>query len=582
MKSCENMAHKIQFQTLTTLLCLLFVFSCGRKAVPAPATYGSAPPFGFAKPSESPRLIIFLSVDQMRASYLDRYADLYTGGLKRLREQGLVFTNAHHEHGITHTAAGHATLSTGRYPMHHGIIANDFFNRATQQMEYSVDDPTVKMVGVDQGGPSHSPANLKVPAIGDWLKKDYRQSKVYGVAFKDRSSILMAGQRPDQAFWFNDVASRFISSSYYGNRYPQWAGEFIGREIMKEQIEQGWHKKLKDDSLYERLAGPDNVIFENVRFIPEFPHTKVRMGGFVRPESREREMLWTTPFGDELTLRFARQLVIHNQLGADEVPDMLAISCSTADAIGHHFGPDSQEVMDYYLRLDDYLEAFFSFLDERIGKESYLVVLSADHGVVSMPELTSDKGLDAKRIPYSKFRQIMDQFDSNMQKELGLNSAIIHAANYTGVSLNYDEAKSKGISEVQLRQKVADALKKMYFVEDAFTHEELQTANPNRPYLELYRRSTFPGRGHDIKLRYKENYLVAYNNGGSSHGTPYDYDNHVPVVFYGFGLPGRRIDRKVATVDIAPTLAALLRLSVGADQFDGEALAEVLVSRSGN
>lgn len=575
------MDHKIQFPTLTTLLCILFVFSCGRKAVPAPATYGGAP-LSFAKQVEQPRLIVFLSVDQMRASYLDRFSELYTGGLKRLRDQAMVFTNAHHEHGITHTAAGHATLSTGRYPMNHGIIANDFFNRTTLQMEYSVDDPSVKMVGVEQGGPSHSPANLKVPAIGDWLKKDQRQSKVYGVAFKDRSSILMAGQKPDQAFWYNDVAGRFISSSYYGNRYPQWAGKMVGTEVMKNEIEHGWHKKLKDDAVYERLAGPDEVIFENVRFIPGFPHTKARMAGFVRPESRARDMLWTTPFGDQLTLQFAQQLIIHNQLGMDDVPDLLAISCSTADAIGHHFGPDSQEVMDYYLRLDDYLEELFSFLDNRIGKDSYLVVLSADHGVVSMPELTAEKGIDAQRIPYSKFRQIMKQFDSNMQKELGLNSSIIHTVNYTGVSLNYEEAKSKGMDEAQLRQKMADALKKMYFVEDAFTLEELQRANPNRPYLELYRRSTYPGRGHDIKLRYKEHYLVAYNNGGSSHGTPYDYDSHVPVVFYGFGLPARRIDRKVATVDIAPTLAALLRLSVGADQFDGEALAEVLVARSEN
>jgi predicted AlkP superfamily pyrophosphatase or phosphodiesterase len=574
------MDNKIQHQKLTVLLCILFLFSCGRKAVPAPTSYNE--PFGFAKEGEAPRLIVFLSVDQMRASYLDRYSELYTGGLKRLREQGMVFENAHHEHGVTLTAAGHATLSTGRYPMHHGIIANDFFNRQTRQMEYAVDDPTVRMVGIDQGGPSHSPANLRSPAIGDWMKKDNRQSKVYGVAFKDRSAILMAGQRPDQAFWFNDIASRFISSSYYGNRYPNWAGEMVGTQVMKDEIERGWYKKLKDDSVYERLAGPDDVIFENVRFLPEFPHTQARMGGFVRPETRAREMLWTTPFGDHLTLMFAKQLVIHNQLGADEVTDLLTVSCSTADAIGHHFGPDSQEVMDYYLRLDDYLEEFFTFLDERVGRDRYLVVLSADHGVVSMPELTSAKGMDAKRITVSKFREIMEQFDINLQKELGLSSSVIHMANYTGVSLNYEEARSKGMSEVQLRKQVAEALKKMYFVEDTFTHEELQTANPNHPYLELYRRSTSPGRGHDIKIRYKENYLVDYAAGGSSHGSPYDYDNHVPVLFYGFGMPARRVERRIATVDIAPTLAALLRLSVSPDQFDGSALAEVLVSRSEN
>lgn len=522
-----------------------------------------------------PRLVILLSVDQMRSSYLDRFSSLYTGGLKRLREEGMVFENAHHEHGLTLTAPGHATLSTGCYPQRHGIIANDFYNRSTQKMQYAVEDPRASMVGADENGPSHSPVSLAVPGIGDWLKKDQRQSKVYAVAFKDRSAILLGGKQPDQAYWYDDINSRYISSSYYGNRYPQWARELVGREYLKDEIEKGWHKRLGNDPVYERLAGPDGVIQENARFLPEFPHTKIRMGGFVRPESREREMFWTTPFGDKFTLRFARELVTRNQLGADEVPDMLMISCSTADAIGHHFGPDSQEVMDYYLRLDEYLEEFFSFLDQQVGRDNYLVVLSADHGVVTMPEVAAEKGIDAKRITITQFREIMDQFDQNMQQSLGLSSPIIHTANYTGVSLNYQEAGKKGIKPEELRKKIADALEKMYFIEDAFTQEDLEIEHPTRPYLELYQRSTFPGRGHDIKLRYKENYLVAYAANGSSHGSPYEYDNHVPMVYYGFGLPAKRIDRRVATVDIAPTLARLMHLTVTPNQFDGQLLPEV-------
>lgn len=574
------MIKKARNHSLPVLFGLLLIFSCGRKAMPAPAEYDQPVLTDKGSEGEVPRLVVFLSVDQMRASYLDRYAELYTGGLKRLRNEGLVFNHAHHEHGLTLTAPGHATLSTGLYPAHNGIIANDFFNQSTKKMEYAVDDPTARMVGVNNDVPSHSPANLKAPAIGDWLKKDSRQSKVYAVAFKDRSAILLGGQHPDQAYWYDDVSSRFISSTHYGTRYPQWANELVGREMMKTEIEQGWYKKIKDDRIYERLAGPDNVVQENARFLPEFPHTKARMGGFVRPETREREMLWTTPFGDKFALRFARELVERNQLGADDVTDMLMVSCSTADAIGHHFGPDSQEVMDYYLWLDDYLEEFFTFLDNQVGRDHYLVVLSADHGVVTMPELAADKGIDAKRITIAQFGEIMTQFDRNQQKELGLSTSIIHTANFTGVSLNYDEAKKKGISEAQLRIKIADALKKMFFVEDAFTYEELQSTDPNRPYLELYKRSAFPGRGHDIKLRFKENYLVDYSPYGSSHGSPYEYDNHVPMVYYGFGLPAGRIDRRVATVDIAPTLARLMHLSVPPSKFDGSALPEVLVYRA--
>lgn len=568
MKNSSSYLHTI------FLILILTLFSCNRKVSSAPTEYGE-PPMTDKGSLPTPRLVVLLSVDQMRASYLDRYASLYTGGLKRLREGGMVFENAHHEHGLTLTAPGHATLSTGCYPQRHGIIANDFFNRTTKKMQYAVEDPKVRMVGVEESGPSHSPVSLMVPGIGDWLKKDHRQSKVYAVAFKDRSAILLGGKQPDQAYWYDDITSRYISSNYYGNRYPQWARALVGKEYLKDEIENGWHKKLKDDAVYERLAGPDGIIQENARFLPEFPHTKIRMGGFVRPESREREMLWTTPFGDKFTLRFARELVERNQLGADDVTDMLMVSCSTADAIGHHFGPDSQEVMDYYLRLDEYLEEFFTYLDNKVGRDNYLVVLSADHGVVTMPEVAAERGIDAKRITIPQFRDIMDQFDLNMQKALGLSSAIIHTSNYTGISLNYEEAAEKGITPEKLQQEVASALKKMYFVEDAFTQEDLQTKNPDRPYLELYQRSTFPGRGHDIKLRYKENYLVCYAGSGSSHGSPYEYDSHVPMVYYGFGLSAQRIARNVATVDIAPTLARLMRLTVNPDQFDGRLLPEV-------
>lgn len=572
------MTNKLPFLHTGLLVLLLTFLACGRKVSSAPTAYNTTTVMTDSGTSPAPRLVILLSVDQMRASYLDRYASLYTGGLKRLRESGMVFDNAHHEHALTLTAPGHATLSTGCYPQRHGVISNEFFNRATKKMQYAVDDPKVMMVGVDEGAPSHSPVNLEVPAIGDWLKKDYRKSKVYSVAFKDRSAILLGGKKPNKAYWYNDVTSRYISSSYYGNRYPQWARELIGTEYLKEDIENGWHKKLEDDAKYEELAGPDGIIQENARFLPTFPHTKVRMGGFVRPESREREMLWTTPLGDKLTLHFARELIEQNQLGSDEITDMLMISCSTADAIGHHFGPDSQEVMDYYLWLDEYLEVFFNYLDNKIGRDNYLVVLSADHGVVTMPEVAASKGIDAKRITIPQFREIMDQFDLNMQKSLGLTTPIIQSANYTGVSLNYEEASKKGISAEQLRQKMGEALQGMYFIEDAFTHEELQNRQLNRPYLELYQRSTFPGRGHDIKLRYKENYLVCYSSAGSSHGSPYDYDNHVPMIYYGFGLPAKRIDRKVATVDIAPTLAALMQLTVNPNQFDGKRLPEVAVA----
>lgn len=550
---------------------LLLMVGCSRPTTP-PASYENTG----GVTTTPPRLIVMLSIDQMKASYLDRYAELYTGGLKTLRDEGLIYTEAHHDHALTLTAPGHATLSTGCHPNRHGIISNDFYNPATLSMQYAVVDPNVRLTGVDHGGPGQSPVNLAVPAIGDLLKSHNDKSKVYAVASKDRSAILLGGQKPDGAFWFDESSTRYITSGYYTNKYPKWATDLVGRERYAREIAQGWQKKIDNDEAYQRLAGPDDIILENARFLPTFPHTMERMAGFITPEMREITMIANTPLGDRFTLEAAQIIATQYQLGKDQSPDLLMISCSAADIIGHHFGPDSQEVMDYYLYLDEYLASLLQFLDDRIGRQNYLLVMSSDHGVVRMPELAKDEGIDAKRISITRFQATMEGFNNYLQQELGLEQQVIQLATFTGLSLNYAETREKGMADEELQELVAEALRKLDFVADAYTQKDLLSDDDADPFLAVYRLSHFPGRGHEIKMRYRENYLVYYPEYGSSHGSPYRYDTHVPLVFFGSNIKADRINRKVATVDIAPTLSRILRLPVDAGQFDGEILREVM------
>jgi len=502
-----------------------------------------------------PKLTVVISVDQMRYDFLERFEPYFQKGFKRLLEDGAVFTKAHHEHSHNGTAPGHATIATGCYPVHHGIIENDFFNPRTGDIEYSVEDTAVQIIGVPHRGKlkGMSPAKLLKPTIGDRLKEKSPKSKVYGIAFKDRSSILLAGKKADAAFWYDNISRRFVSSDWYGKSYPDWAKKYVGTEVMKTEIETGWHKKLPDEAY--SVSREDDFERESGQFIPAFPHTRERMGARIPAAWRDNLMLWNTPFGDGFTIEFAKTLIEKEALGADSYPDLLFISCSTADAIGHHFGPYSQETQDYYLRLDDYLGSLFDFLDQKIGKDHYTVALSADHGSARMPEDMARTGLDAKRISTTQFEADMDSIESQLQKELELTQPLFYFYSPQGLSLNYAEIREKRMKEVTIRRKVAEALKSIDYIVETYTAEELQkSARPKKSYQSWFQRSYHPDRGNEIKMLFKKFYLVSYKENGTTHGTPYEYDSNVPIILMGNPFPAGKYSQSVATVDIAPTL----------------------------
>ena len=530
--------------------CLVLISAtCNRDAAPKEK-------FALAEP---PKLVVVLVVDQMRQDYFDRFGEYFKGGLKKLWEEGAVFTNAHHYHGITHTAAGHATLSTGCYPSAHGIVANDFFNRQTGEYDYSVVDKEVKVLGVENNGslPGRSPMNLRRTALGDWLKKSNSRSRVFSVSIKDRTAVLMGGKKPNRAFWMDPLTSRFVSVDYYGKQFPTWATQMNGKELMAEELANGWNKILPEEAY--QASREDDFAKEQGTFIPAFPHTQARMRAGIPVSRKPMLMLQSSPFGDDYTIRFAKKLLQEEGLGKGENTDMLMLGLSNADVIGHHFGPISQEVQDYYAHLDNYLEDFFDYLDQEYGSENYMVAFSSDHGVLPMPEELKRQGVKSRRVLLGEFSSTMDRIQNKVKEELELEGPLFWTSGSGGVSLIYQETRLKGLKDAEVRKKVAEALLEAEFIADTYTPEEL-TGKTDKPYIDFYRNSNFPDRGQEIKIRFKENYLINYPSTGTGHFAPYSYDTHVPIIFMGPSFQPGKYNEKVYTVDFAPTVAFVLGL----------------------
>lgn len=549
------MKHKLSFGILFLAVCTVF------------CSVADAQP-------EDPKLVVVIVVDQMRYDFFERFADNFEGGLKRIWERGVVYSNAHHGHAPTNTGPGHATISTGKYPAQHRIVDNSLYDRQLHEEVSPVGDAAAKIIGVENDGalPGLSPIGMNSTSISGWVKKKNSKSKVFSVARKDRAAILLGGKGADRAFWIDDQSTRFVSSTYYGKTYPEWARAFVGKDMMRTEIKAGWHKKLPE-AAYAGLRA-DDFEQETGLFYPVFPHDKVRVRRGLSDATKDLLMLTATPIGEKYVLNFAQALVVNENLGGRGVTDMLMISCSMADAIGHHFGPDSHEAMDYYLYLDEYLDEFLKFLDTQLGEENYWLALSSDHGAQAMPESQVLQGVDARRVLASDFVHVIDSIEDRIMAEFGLESIVIEHIT-SGLYINYIESDSKGIQRKRLRSAVAKELIGLDFIADAFTIEDIMSKT-DRAFIEPYRRSYVRDLSPDIIMHLNENILL-HGPTGSGHGTPYAYDTHVPVIFNVPGIPHAVIDRKISTVDIAPTLAALLKLKAD-KKVSGTVLSEIVPS----
>lgn len=511
-----------------------------------------------------PRLAVVIVVDQMRADYLSRFSSLYTGGLARLMRTGTAFTNAYHNHAVTETAVGHATISTGCFPAQHGIVGNGWYDQELQKPVTAVGDSGCPAVG-GSGKGGASPHNLLWPALGDWLKAGSPLSKVYSIALKDRSAILMAGQHPDGASWYDKTTGDYVTSTYYMDTLCSVVRAFDERRLIDSFRAQGW-RRLLPDTAYS-LSHADSFASENDGIHVTFPHL---FDSLAKPKDYYTAF-YSTPFADQLTLRLAKSIANDFQLGRDSIPDLLWISCSAADAIGHVYGPNSQEAQDYYLRLDRYLDTFFTALDSAVGPEKYMVVLTADHGAMTMPEDLALQGIKGGRISLDSVVMWTKAAGDSAASALHLSKNPIVRCDYE-IILDYSEARSKGIDDSLLQDEVARYVRRLPFIAGLFTaHELAKDSIPPRPFLDLFRHNYHSIRRPDIYLVYSENYLVDNDPHGTSHGTPYEYDRHFPLIIAGPGI-GHGTDSTTAfSVDIAPTIARLLGITIP-DSVDGRPL----------
>lgn len=504
-----------------------------------------------AIPAGQARLLLFLTIDQARYDYLTRFRSLYRGGLKYLLERGVVFANAHHNHASTSTGPGHASLATGLYPRNSGIIGNSWYDRKSRQPVYCVEDPSFPLLGSNQASSGRSPRHLLAPGLADWIKQKNPKSKVFVAGGKDRSAVLVGGKTADAAYWFDSRTGQWVSSRYYLKAYPEWLQEFAARKIPDAYFGKTWEPLPVEVSDYRRL-GVERV---DAGFYGQgFPRP---LGGLaLTPNPSFYSGFYASPFMDLYLLELARALVENESLGSDEDLDFLGLCFSVLDSVGHSYGPNSPEVLDVCLRLDRALGEFFDFLEARVGLQNVLICVSSDHGVMTLPEYLKMKDLPGGRLGLEDLL-CYQRSGLELAARLGEGDWFLQ-----GFYLNYETIGRHNLRRQEVEEEVARLLERCPSVARVWTRTELESGTPRAdPFFELFSNSFHPGRSPDLLVQLKEYHLASAGT-GTSHGSAYDYDTHVPLLLAGPGLLPRTVSERVHTVDVAPTLAALLQIPV--------------------
>ena len=506
---------------------------------------GAPPPSGL-------RLVLVVSVDQMRYDYLVRFKPLFTGGLKTLIDRGAVFSNARYRHANCETGPGHSVILSGRNAWQSGIVANSWFDSSLGRPVNVVDDPTVRPVGGE--GRGASPANFIGFTVGDMLKKALPDAKVIGVSMKDRAAILMAGPRGDAAYWYEQATGRFITSTYYTKTAPPWLDAINNRRLPDSHAGKAWTRLLGDETLYHRYAGEDKVESEADTRDTTFPHVLSAATGTPALYDRFRR----TPFVDELTLEVALDAMNAHGLGEDAVPDVLAVGFSATDVIGHAFGPDSQEMMDQMLRLDLFLKRLLDAAEARAGAGRVLVVLASDHSVMPLVESLQKRGLPARRVSP---QALQTAGMKALEKRFPLAKDLVASYLAPDFYLNLDSIARQGLLRKDVEQTIGDALMATGDVAKIYTASSFTGEIPalsDDPYYDPIRRSYFAPRSPHVIARLKEYLYLTSSPGGTGHGSSYEYDRHVPLVFMGPGIKAGTYEGDTGPEDIAPTLGLLL------------------------
>jgi hypothetical protein len=542
---------------------------------------------------QSVRLAVLVVIDQLRGDFLNRWGELFGAeGFRRLQREGAWFVQCHYPYGVTSTGPGHASILTGTCPDRHGIVNNNWYEGgedvycATSTRYHRVPMPTTPKELMDDADMSAQPTRrpqagtperLLAETVADVLRAVHPQAKIFGLSLKDRSAILPIGRRPNGAFWFT---RQFVTSSYYADRLPAWVEDFQRKAVAESWFGQVWDRCCPNID-YVRWSGVDDQQGEGVgvrvtsrddpargwsqgRVFPHPLHPKQR----TQPTREYYEALACSPFGNDLLLELAKSCIQAERLGADEIPDLLVISFSSNDLVGHAWGPDSQEVLDITLRTDRQIAELLRFLDQQVGQQKYLLVLTADHGICPLPEVSQQKKIAAQRVDVGRLLQQLEEHLTHMYgappadvSQMGRRTAWIEAISYPWLYLNPRVLAAVGQGREAVAQEAARFLTKQPGMYRAYSATELKHGLPPSDTIgQRMARSYHPHRCGDVAVVLKPYCLPGSASSptaptGTNHGAPFSYDTHVPLLVYGPGISGG-VRQEPTTPQAAATIMA--------------------------
>lgn len=508
--------------------------------------------------NDSPKLMVGIVVDQMCYEYLYRFRDHYTeGGFKRLMNEGTNCRTTHYNYVPTYTGPGHASIYTGTTPSNHGIVANDWLDRVANSTVNCVEDQTVQTVGSDSKKGMFSPARLKVNTITDQLKLERPASKVIAMSIKNRGAILPGGHLSDGTYWFDSKSGDFITSTFYKQELPQWVTDFNKKNLPEKSMKQVWNTFFPIERYVE--SGPDNSPYEHLlpgKTEPVFPYDLSKMS----TKETAYDLFTCTPFANTFLTDFAIQALHAEKMGQNGATDMLCISYSSTDIIGHEFGPQSKEIQDTYIRLDRELERLLNELDNTLGKGNYTLFLTADHAVVPVPQLLVDKKLAGG---YVFLSEAVKQLKTDVTDTFGAD--LIVAEENLNIYLDRTLIRERGLKYDEVCRFVKEHIREWKGVKNVYTSGELQTGSGDK-WFEMIRSGYHYKESGDVIFSLESGHLPKSKDTdkarkGTSHGSPYAYDTQVPLLFFGHSIPQQEVFRVVEITDIAPTIAHILDIS---------------------
>ena len=519
---------------------------------------------------KQPKLVVGIVVDQMRYDYLTRFWDKFSeNGFKKLVNNGFNCEQTHFNYMPTYTAPGHASIYTGTTPANHGIIANTWYDKTNKAKTYCTSDENVQSVGTTTNMGKMSPNKLLVTTIADELKSANEQAKVIGISIKDRGAILPAGHQADAAYWFaGEDEGKWISSTYYMQELPKWLNELNQKNTANTYLQKPWETLLPINDYTESIAdnNPYEEVFEGEK-APLFPHNLPAL----RKANKNYDLIKSTPFGNTILKELAFEVIKNEQLGKDDITDLLTISFSSPDYIGHQFGPYSVEIQDTYLRLDKEIAELLTFLEKQVGENEFMVFLTADHGVVDIPQHAIDNQLPGG---YFEEKATLEKMNTFLFEKFNTENLVENLSNYQ-LFFNHDLIKEHQLNLIEIENSAVNFMLGQQGIVKAVSATSMKSAEFTDKIMGNVQRGFHQVRSGDVLFVLAPGWINKWTKKGTTHGSPYNYDTHVPLLWYGTNIKQGVRTKQVAIADIAATLSVLLNIALPS-ACDGKVIEELV------